>query len=409
MEQVPSKREHFTRLILILVVLLVAVCLVLVIIDRPKSSPATQPESTTSLHSPVVQPRLIVTGLQSPTAIVSTNQPSDKRLFVVERKGVVNVLDTTKQSKPKVFLNIASKVFDNQSEMGLLGLTFHPKYSENNTFYVNYIDKQQNTIIARYYFSPQTGLADPKSEKILFKLKQPYSNHNGGDLAFGPDGYLYIAVGDGGSAGDPENRAQNTKSFFGKILRIDVDSGDPYSIPASNPFVGKTGKLPEIWSLGLRNPWRISFNKLTGDLYIADVGQGKLEEVNLQKKDSKGGENYGWRCYEGNQTFKSSGCLEVSKYIAPILEYDHSGNKCSITGGYVYTGESNPALKGKYFYGDFCSGQIFYTSEVNGKWEQIEAAKTPYAISAFGQDSDGELYFADLKTGSIYKIQDVNN
>jgi glucose/arabinose dehydrogenase len=252
-------------------------------------------------------------------------------------------------------------------------------------------------------------VADPASEKILFTLKQPYVNHNGGDLVFGPDGYLYATLGDGGSGGDPGNRAQNKSSYFGKILRIDVNSGDPYSVPADNPFVHDAGAKPEVWAYGLRNPWRISFDRLTGDLYIADVGQDSVEEVDVQRAGSVGGENYGWRCYEGNQAYNTANCKPASAYVVPVLTYAHQDGRCSITGGFVYRGARYPALTGKYFYGDFCSGQLFYVSRENGVWTNRLAATTPYAISTFGQGNDGELYFADTKTGSIYHIQDTAN
>lgn len=362
----------------------------------------------TKLNTPLVQPKLTTAGLKSPTSILATSDPADVRLFVLEQDGLIRIIDESKKLIDTPFLDISSRVLPG-GEMGLLGMTFHPSYKQNGYFYVNYIDKNQNTIIARYKVSSDTNVADSASEKILFTLKQPYTNHNGGDLVFGPDGYLYIALGDGGSGGDPENRAQNKSEYFGKILRIDVNKGDPYSIPPTNPFVNEAGTKPGIWAYGLRNPWRISFDKETGDLYIADVGQGELEEVNLQKSSSKGGENYGWRCYEGKQAFKLDGCGDSSDYVMPVLEYNHNEERCSITGGYVYRGNKYPALNGKYFYGDYCNGQLFYADNKNGTWTNVLAAKTSYSISTFGQGSDGELYFADFKTGSIYHLRDGAN
>jgi len=371
-----------------------------------KQSPSTTP--ITTLNTPLIQPELITTGLKSPTSILATPDSIDSRLFIVEQDGLIRIIDKSRKLNEKPFLDISSKILQG-GEMGLLGMAFHPSYKQNGYFYINYIDKNQNTVIARYAVTPNADTADPTSEKILFTLKQPYTNHNGGALVFGPDSYLYIALGDGGSAGDPENRAQNKAEYFGKILRIDVDHGDPYVIPPNNPFVNEANSKPEIWAYGLRNPWRISFDKETGDLYIADVGQGELEEVNIQKSSSKGGENYGWRCYEGKQAYKLDGCGDSSKYVMPVLEYDHKEDSCSITGGYVYRGERYPALSGKYFYGDYCNGQLFYAGNENNTWTNVLAAQTPYSISTFGQDSNGELYFADFKTGSIYHIQDRAN
>jgi glucose/arabinose dehydrogenase len=240
---------------------------------------------------------------------------------------------------------------------------------------------------------------------VLLKVKQPYENHNGGALAFGPDGYLYIALGDGGSGGDPENHAQNKNDFLGKILRIDINKGDPYGVPADNPFAAEAGTKPEIWAWGLRNPWKMSFDRKTGDFWIADVGQNKIEEVNMQKKSSKGGENYGWRCYEGTQTYNTDGCKDASTYVGPVFEYaQEGGDRCSVTGGYQYRGTDNPDLVGSYIYGDFCSGEILSATEQDGKWTQTVVLKTPYKISTFGQDNDNELYVSDLASGSIYRL-----
>jgi glucose/arabinose dehydrogenase len=371
-----------------------------------KNQPSVQPTPIVTLSNPAVQPRLITTGFTSPTAIVATRDSSDKRLFVVEQAGAVrSFIPGSPELTP--FLDIKAKV-SGGGEMGLLGLAFHPDFSKNGYLFVNYVDTDQNTIIARYQTAP-TGAVDTASEKVLIKLKQPYPNHNGGDLAFGPDGYLYIALGDGGAAGDPQDRAQNKNTLLGKILRIDVNNGDLYEVPASNPFASESEVKKEIWAYGLRNPWRISFDRATGDLYIADVGQGNIEEIDVQKSSSTGGENYGWRCYEGKRPFNTAGCQAASNYIDPVLEYDHSDGRCSVTGGYVYRGSKNPALVGKYFYGDFCNGQLFYGLDKNDTWTQTLAAQTPYAISAFGQASDGELYFADYKTGSIYQVDDTAN
>jgi len=370
---------------------------------------ASKPSQTASKKQPEpkVGAALVATGLQKPTAIVTTNDPNDPRLFVLERQGIIRVINAQGQLDAQPFLDIHEQVFDDGGEMGLLGLVFHPSFGQNGYFYLNYIDKGQNTVVVRYQVSKGTAQVLPDSAKVLFTVKQPYTNHNGGDLQFGPDGFLYIALGDGGSAGDPQNRAQDKNTLFGKILRIDVDHGDPYTVPSGNPFANQAGAKPEIWAYGLRNPWRISFDRANGDLYIADVGQGAIEEVDVQKAGSRASENYGWRCFEGMHEFNTQGCQDASHYVAPAFEYNHDEKRCSISGGYVYRGTRSPGLVGKYFYGDYCNGQLFYAQNVGGAWKQTMALNTPYSISTFGQDGKGELYFTDFKTGSIYRIEDL--
>jgi len=372
--------------------------------NQPTQEQTNQPaQDEPSYNAPQVELRQVATGFARPTAIASMPMASDKRLFIIEQVGTVRVINEDKSVDSTPFLDIRSKVLNN-GEMGLLGLAFHPKVTENNFFYVNYVDRSRNTVIARYTIGPN-GRADQNSEKILLKIPQPYTNHNGGQLAFGPDGYLYIGLGDGGSAGDPNNRAQNKDELLGKILRISVD---PYDIPAGNPFASGGGR-PEIWALGLRNPWRFSFDRQTGDLYIADVGQGELEEINFQPSTSRGGENYGWRCFEGPRAYNTDGCESENAYVKPILEYDHSDGRCSITGGYVYRGSQYPALIGRYFYGDYCNGQIFYAQQAGGNWESALAIATTIKISTFGENSVGELFVADYDGGTIYQIIDTAN
>jgi glucose/arabinose dehydrogenase len=403
METKPAWFKYRIVITGLIVFVVVLIGILTVLLWYKPSAPATPVvDSKVSL----VQPSLVTEGLSSPTSIAATPDSADKRLFVVEQAGTIRVIDESKQLNAEPFLDLSAKVLSG-GEMGLLGLVFHPLFAQNGYFYVNYIDKDQQTVIARYTVSGGSGTANIASETILFTLKQPYKNHNGGALAFGPDGYLYIALGDGGSAGDPDNRAQNKDTYFGKIVRVDVTKGDPYVVPPNNPFINDSGSKPEIWAYGLRNPWRISFDKETGDLYIADVGQGQLEEINLQKASSSGGENYGWRCYEGNQPYVTDGCKDKSAYTFPILEYNHEEERCSVTGGYVYRGSQYPGLTGKYFYGDYCNGQLFYAENKNDRWSNVLAAQTSYSISTFGQGSDGELYFADFDTGSIYHIQDA--
>lgn len=400
-----SFNKHRKKIFLIIIgytVLILLTILLWALFNSPKKTPTVVLGQTKITLSPFAD------GFILPTTIVATYTKDDSRLFISEQSGIIRIVDKNGQTASQSFLDINQKVLNN-GEMGLLGLVFSPNYTTNGFFYINYVNKNQETIIARYKVSSNPNVADLNSEKIILKIQQPYTNHNGGDLKFGPDGYLYIALGDGGSGGDPQNRAQNKDSLLGKILRIDVNKGDPYSIPPTNPFINKPETQSEIWAYGLRNPWRISFDKISGDLYIADVGQNSIEEVNLQKSNSKGGENYGWRCYEGNFPYNSEGCQEKSNYITPIFEYDHQEGRCSITGGFVYRGNTYPTFEGKYFYGDFCSGQLYYAENVANKWRQTLAAKTTYSISTFGQDTQNELYVADYRGGGIYKIIDTTN
>ncbi len=253
-------------------------------------------------------------GFTSPVIITHAG---DSRLFVGNQTGSVFIVDSAGNVNGEPFLDITGKVIYG-GEQGLLGLAFHPDYKNNGYFYVNYIGEGDSTHISRFtMLSGNPDKADPASEMSILRIEQPYKNHNGGDLAFGPDGYLYIALGDGGSGGDPENRAQNRSVLLGKILRIDVDNGNPYSIPETNPFYGMSSVRNEIWALGLRNPWRFSFDRMTGDLWIADVGQNASEEINFQPAGSQGGENYGWRCYEGLQPFNEDNCPGVDILYFP--------------------------------------------------------------------------------------------
>jgi glucose/arabinose dehydrogenase len=342
-------------------------------------------------------------GLNRP---VSMAHAGDDRLFVVEKRGTIKVLEADGTVAPNFFLDIRSKVDATKSEKGLLGLVFHPDFTNNGFFYVNYTNSS-HTVIARYSVDPgNEDQALSNSEMILLTQSQPFDNHNAGDIQFGPDGYLYIGLGDGGDGGDPGNRAQNMTTFLGKMLRIDIDQGTPYQVPADNPFVDVENILPEIWAFGLRNPWRFSFDRATGEMYIADVGQNIWEEINVQPAGSAGGQNYGWRCYEGLVPFNMSQCGGVSGVIPPVHVYEHSeANGCSVTGGYVYRGEFD-GFKGKYIYCDFCSGQFWMLSKNEGdEWinEDIGAFERS-EYSAFGEDVNGELYIASLFEGTIQKI-----
>ena len=344
----------------------------------------------------------VLTGLARPLGITHAGDGSG-RLFIVLQGGRILVHDGATTSE---FLNISSLVLC-CGERGLLGLAFHPNYASNGFFYVNYVDASNRTVIARYSVSANPNVANAASGVPLLTVAHPFENHKGGQLKFGPDGYLYIGLGDGGSAGDPGNRAQNMGLLLGKMLRIDVDGGSPYVIPADNPFVTTQGALPEIWALGLRNPWRFSFDRETGDLFIADVGQGSREEVNFQPGTSNGGENYGWRLMEGSACFNpSSGCNNGSLTL-PVIEYTHSVG-CSVTGGYRYRGIQYPQFVGTYVYGDFCSGVIWGSTTPSGPgpWPNTVLLDTSLNISSFGEDEAGELYVAHMSdtAGAIYRI-----
>jgi glucose/arabinose dehydrogenase len=370
------------------------------------TAPVNTPTKTPSYKTPAVTLAQVAKGVTDPVGIVASPVATDTRLYIIEQGGVIRTIKD-KALEPEAFLDIKSRV-QSGGEMGLLGFAFDPKVATSKAFYVNYTDHADNTIVARYKISDQTGRGDPSSEKILLKVKQPFANHNGGNLAFGPDGYLYIGMGDGGSGGDPDNRSQNMSDLLGKMLRLDVQGDGDYKVPTTNPFA-KTGGKPEIWASGLRNPWRFSFDRKTGDLYIADVGQGDWEEISVQLAASKGGENYGWRCYEGSHAFKTDGCPAASSLTAPIIEYDHSKDRCSVTGGFVYRGSKFPALDGKYFYADYCTGEVFYSQQTSGVWNSVAAADASFHISTFGQDNKGEVYLADYDSGTVYQITDTAN
>jgi glucose/arabinose dehydrogenase len=375
-----------------------------------------EPQNHLAVHTPAknYKPPVIVStafakGLATPTSIATTDIQDDSRLFVTEQAGMIRAVDNKGEVSAPV-LNIVSKVLNN-GEMGLLGAAFHPKFQADHYVYVYYINKAQQSVVARYTMDPAAGTADPASEKVLLTLQQTYNNHKGGQLQFGTDGYLYIAIGDGGSAGDPNAHGQDLTNWFGKILRIDVNHGDPYAVPATNPFAHSTNKAvkPEIWAYGLRNPWRFSFDSKTQDLYIADVGQDAYEEVDVQSAGSQGSQNYGWRCYEGLHTFNTAGCKAADQYVKPVLEYDHSNNRCSITGGYVYRGSAEPALFGAYIYSDYCTGETMVAMKQDNAWKQLSTTPTGHNISTFGQDNAGELYYADSNSGEIFHITDSAN
>ncbi|GIV32803.1 MAG: hypothetical protein KatS3mg031_0338 [Chitinophagales bacterium] len=354
---------------------------------------------------PVIGLQEIASGFNRPVDIAHCG---DDRLFIVEQAGIIKILNPDGTINPRPFLDIRNKVESGGFEQGLLGLAFHPDYKNNGYFFVNYTDKGPgfgNTVVSRFQVSPSDpDSALASSETILFTIAQPYANHNGGDLNFGPDGYLYIGLGDGGSANDPGNRAQNPMDLLGKILRIDVNSIAGYRIPPDNPFVNDTTTRDEIWALGLRNPWRFSFDRLTGDMWIGDVGQNAREEVNFQPASSMGGENYGWRCYEGTRPNNTTGCASAASYVAPVYEYVNPTFGCSVIGGYVYRGCRYPNLFGHYIFSDYCSGRFWSTVYSGGNWVTYDQGTFANSFTTFGEDRHGELYVAGSSGGRIYRI-----
>ncbi len=363
------------------------------------------------IAQPIIELQTYVQGFNSPVDIVHAG---DERLFIVEQPGRIRIIDGAGEVLPTAFLDIRNRV-SSGGERGLLGLAFHPDYADNGYFYVNYTDTNDpmHTTIARFQVqADDANVADPASEKILLRVEQPYNNHNAGDLAFGPDGYLYIPLGDGGSGGDPDDFSQNRLSFLGKLLRIDVDNGDPYAIPPDNPFAMDDFTLDEIWAIGLRNPWRFSFDRLTGDLWIGDVGQNRWEEIDFQPAESDGGENYGWDCFEGSEMFAmSSTDCGGDTYTDPVFEYFNTTNTngCSVTGGFVYRGDDYVELYGQYIFTDFCSGKFWATEQLeDGSFETRELANfNNFDYSSFGEDQSGELYVAGLASGTIYRLTEL--
>ncbi|NNC45693.1 MAG: T9SS type A sorting domain-containing protein [Winogradskyella sp.] len=360
----------------------------------------------------VLDLELFATGLVRPVNIKHAN---DSRLFVVEQEGTITVVDSDGTLQIQPFLDISSRVYNIGpigDERGLLGLAFHPNYTTNGYFYVNYIDNSGNTVISRFTRDVvDPTIADPNSELIILTISQPFSNHNGGDMHFGPDDYLYIATGDGGSGGDPQDNGQDTNNLLGKILRIDIDNtanGNNYAIPNDNPFVGMVNMREEIWVYGLRNPWKFSFDRLNNDLWIGDVGQNDIEEIDLLPAGTSG-QNLGWRCYEGNAVYNNTGCPPVNELTFPIAEYLHFGSgefKCSITGGYRYRGTSYSSFEGLYFFADYCSQEIGYLSFNGSTWDMTLTDFSGGNWTAFGEDTNGELYVAGINTGHIYKLFD---
>ena len=340
-----------------------------------------------------------MSGLDDPVGIANAGDGSG-RLFVLEKPGVVRIVKNGKLVTVP-FLDIRDRVRSYGSEQGLLGIVFDPDYKTNGFFYLDYINLNGNTVVARFMVSSNPDEADLGSEKKILSINQPYSNHNGGQLAFGPDGYLYIGAGDGGSEGDPRNNGQNLNTLLGKILRIDVHSGDPYAVPASNPFANGGG-LIQIWAYGLRNPWRFSFDRLNGDLYIGDVGQNSWEEIDFLPAGSPGGTNFGWNIMEGFHPYQGS-APAGAVLTPPVVEYGHDMG-CSVTGGVVYRGERLPAWKGVYLFGDYCSGNVWgLLRDAQGNWQSRLLFETSARITSFGENEAGEVLMTDYG-GRVYTL-----
>ncbi len=347
----------------------------------------------------------VASGLSQPVFVTHAGDGSG-RLFVLERAGRVRVINSSGSLLSTSFLEISSIVRSTGSEEGILGLAFHPNYESNGSFFVTYNDTSGNLVLARYAVSSDPNVANPASASIVLTVPHPNNaNHNGGMIAFGNDGYLYWSTGDGGGGGDVPNNAQNTNILLGKILRLDVNSGTPYSIPSDNPFVGVSGTRGEIWDYGLRNPWRFSFDRATFDMFIGDVGQGNREEIDFESSSSSGGSNFGWRVMEGSLCFNPATGCDTSGKVFPVAEYDNAGATCAVTGGYVYRGSQSPAMTGIYFYGDYCSGEIWgLLQQSPGVWNSDLIMDTSFFISSFGEDEAGELYLTDYSSGTVQKV-----
>ncbi len=374
----------------------------------PTASPTLGPTAVPLRSGPDhLRVELVTNGLVDPVGITSAGDGSG-RLFVNERGGRIMVVDADGSLRAEPFVDLSSRV-QAGGERGLLGVAFHPDFERNGRLFVHYSRAGDGaTVVSELQASADRQTAYP-TERVLLTHVQPFANHNGGQLAFGPDGYLYLGLGDGGSSGDPFGNAQNLDTLLGKILRLDVDSpsktGRSYAIPPDNPYAPQGdapgGGLPEIWAFGLRNPWRFSFDRGTGDLYVGDVGQGSWEEIDRQPANSTGGENYGWNAMEGDHCYQQD--CDPARYVPPIAEYAHELG-CSVTGGYVYRGVAQPDLDGAYVFGDYCSGIVFSLQVTENGIASKPVLESGLRITAFGEDEQGELYVTDLEGGGIYRV-----
>ena len=385
----------------------------------PTTLPATQTPLPTVLPLPTETPKppaaslpdpanyqwqLFISGLRRPVDLAGPQDVPGK-LFVLEQVGVIRVIQDG-VLLPEPFLDIRDLVGSGGNEQGLLGIAFHPQFIKNGYFYVNYTDKQGNTVIARFSAIQDNNpnlKADPASESILLQVDQPQANHNGGQMIFGPDGYLWMGLGDGGGQGDPNGNGQSSQTLLGKILRIDVDNGSPYVIPLDNPYFNGGG-LPEIWAIGLRNPWRFSFDRITGELFIGDVGQNSWEEIDhVPAGYVSTPVNFGWNIREGSHPYTDQANANTLGLTEPIFDYGHDSG-CSITGGFVYRGADLADLQGVYLFGDYCSGLVWgAVPKDQNSWETRILFSTGYQIASFGEDQNGEIYLLDLN-GNIYQL-----
>jgi len=384
-----------TRLLALLAAAVLPAC-------KESGEPASPPIVDSTGAAVTLTAREVLSGLDSPLFL--TAPPNDARLFVLEQPGRVRVVKNG-QLVATPFLDIASKLTSG-GERGLLGLAFHPRYAQNGLFYVDYTDRNGDTRVERYHVSADADRADAASAQLVITIAQPFANHNGGMLAFGPDGMLYVGMGDGGSGGDPQGNGQNLNALLGKLLRLDVDNaagGAAYAVPRDNPFVGRSGARGEIWALGLRNPWRFSFDPTTSRLYIADVGQNRLEEINVAGT-TEAGVNYGWNRMEANECYNASSCDRAGLRL-PVEQYAHDAG-CSITGGYVYRG-SIAALRGHYFYSDYCTGflrSIRVANDGTVAERQTWNVGSLGNVTSFGVDAAGELYVVS-GSGRVFKLE----
>jgi len=374
-------------------------------------APSLEVESLSSPFDPSIVElgvKEFLNGLKKPVFATHANDGSG-RLFIVEQAGHIRIYhEGTLLETP--FIDISERVNDKANEQGLLGLAFAPDYAESGHFFVNYTDSQGDTVIARFQMNTdEPNMADPNSEFVVLNIEQPARNHNGGMVAFGPDGYLYIGTGDGGAANDRYDNGQNPATLLGKMLRLDVTSApdQPYLVPADNPWVDAQWQgadvRDEIWSIGLRNPWRFSFDRLASALWIGDVGQNEYEEIHYTAPNSGGGHNYGWPIMEGIHCFGAEKC-DQSGLILPVQEQSHPAN-CSITGGYVYRGSAYPILDGVYFYSDFCSGTVWaFYANTAGEWVNEAMLDSGLLVSSFAEDEAGELYLLGHHSGTIFQL-----
>ncbi len=379
----------------------------------PTPTPAPTPEIVATPQAASsgglgIEVQVVATGFERPIFVGNAGDASG-RLFVVEKHGRILVVQDG-QVAAEPFLDIADRVRSQAYEQGLFSVAFHPGYPHNGRIFVDYTDHGGNTVVSEFAADPSQAKADPRSERVLLQIDQPFQNHNGGMIAFGPqDGYLYISMGDGGSGGDPSSNGQNPGTLLGSLLRIDVDVESGYAVPVDNPFASQPDKRPEIFAYGLRNVWRFSFDRVTGDLWLADVGQNDLEEVHLALAPLRGGLNFGWNIMEGSACFPPivPSCSAEGLQL-PLAEYGRD-NGCSITGGYVYRGQAFPALAGAYIFGDYCSGRVWTLQlDDQGAWQMIQRADFDFQIPTFGEGGDGELYLTDDAGGRLLRLIGVN-